>query len=154
MMTPATLAQAAPPPAPVDERWTRMSEMLEHFDSSGALNTWWIALVLVGVLLLIFGLWLGQRRRRGEVHAAPIATFRKVAGALGLPLSDQVLLIRLAHQENLPSPITLLLSPATLAHHASHHAAQLNGRRGRALLDRTEAISQVLFGGTPTSEPI
>ena len=120
--------------------------MLKNFDSSGAMNWRWIAVAGSAVALVVLGLWLWKRSQSRDLRTAPILTFRRVAAALGLGLSDQLMLIRIARHEALPSPLTLVLSPATLAHHASHYTERLSPPLRPHVLARVASISTALFG--------
>jgi hypothetical protein len=131
-----------------DARWVRIGQMLKNFDSSGAMNWSWIAVAGTGVALILLGLWLWQRSRSRHLRTAPILTFRRVAAALGLGLSDQLMLIRIARHEVLPSPLTLVLSPATLAHHATHYTEHLSAPQRPDVLSRVANLSKALFGET------
>jgi len=124
----------------------------------------YIGLVVLGVLLaLTFGTRVWRRLhgtgpalqrivtpRRGaapESAGNPAAVFRRIAGQLGLARADQKLLTKISAAQGLPSPLTLLFSPATLNHHAAVHTADMLPARRDQVLDRIAAVEQQLFGG-------
>ena len=104
-------------------------------------------LVVVGLLLalLLIGLWLWKWRNRQFPGWAGLVIFHHLADELELSLPDQWLLVRIARVNHLPNPLVLLLSPATLEHHARQFAADLPQARSAALAGRMAAISRRLF---------
>ena len=123
----------------------------------------YIALIVLGVLLVLAvtaRLWrkvhhsapaiqriVKPRPSAGaEAGGNPAAVFRRVAGELGLARADQRLLGKIAQSQGLPSPLTLLLSPATLGHHVAAHTADMAPNRRDQVLDRVAALEQQVFG--------
>ncbi len=106
------LAQAGSPNA----RLEAMQKYLESREHDSSL--WWGLLgVLAGGALFFFGLhYLNQfqqlRRKRG--HRSAQRLFRDCMHALHLPISDRVLLHRLARALQLENPTMVLVSPTTL----------------------------------------
>jgi hypothetical protein len=127
-----------------DAYWQQISM---HFSSGSGLSMWWIAIATGLLLTLIAVLSMRTIRDRAEAKSAPMLVFRRVAEHVGLGASDQWLLIRIARQQELPTPLALLLSPGTLTHHAAAYAAQQGDRKGRLTMLRVDAICRDLFGG-------
>ncbi len=122
-----------------------------HF-SSGDLASPWSLLVATAIVAAIIGaLWLFGWLRKRHPHLTPLRIYLSVAGALGLTLTDQWLLLRIARRQRLPSPITLLLSSGTLQFHASKFADHLSLARRRRVLRRVDHIRRTLFGQTTTA---
>jgi len=102
--------------------------------------------VLALFTLSLLAMWLFRRYQERHLRSRPMQTFNHLAAELGMTLADQWLLVRIARAENLPSPLTLLLSHATLHHHAHSYAQRLSPRR-RARIRRTlHALTETLFG--------
>ena len=102
-----------------------------------------IACFLMGAGLL-YAVWLYRHRDR---HPLPHATFHRLARAMGLSLGQRLRLWWVARRRGLPSPIALMLCPATFDHH-------VGGYLGRSAEpthadDTVKAFSQIrrcLFG--------
>jgi len=103
-----------------------------------------LLVVLAVISVLLAGLWLWERRRQRTLRARPISTFHQVAREMGLSIPDQWLLSRIAHAAKLPTPLTLLLSPATLLHHANPYVRTLPRRRVAGVSSRVDRIRAML----------
>jgi len=111
------------------------------------LPVWILALGAV-LLLLILTNWIQQWiRRRREAHA-PLASFDQMMRDLGVGWSDRKLLIRIAQQQKLPSPLTLVLSGETLSFHAAAYAGAQPTMYRNLILSRAAALRLRLFGTT------
>lgn len=121
------------------------AEISRHFGSGGGFSFEWL-LIAVGLVLFAIGVvslrtWWKTRHLR----SSPLLVFNRVAAACGLSLGDRVLLWRIARQQALPTPLTLLLSPTTLRHHARAYA-DARGFAGRAaLMQRVATLRRRLF---------
>lgn len=105
------------------------------------------AMTILGLLVaLVLVLWLWRWYRQRAEHTGPIATFQTAAVHFGLNWQDRWLLIRISLQQNLPSPITLMLSSATLEHHAHGYVESVSPKRRQRVLTRIDRISRQLFG--------
>jgi hypothetical protein len=90
------------------------------------------------------GALLGWLRRRRH-HAKPIGVFLQLAAIGRLSPADQWLLLRIARQQALPGPATLLMSTRTLRVHGAafvRHAAVV---RKKQRLKRIAAIRRRLL---------
>lgn len=105
----------------------------------------WVAFLLSVIGLVVGSLWLRDHWRSRHVRSAPLLTFIYVARTLGLSPADCWLLIRIARQQNLPSPLTLILSDNTLQWHGRQYADSVVPFRRSALQRRLRTISACLF---------
>jgi len=99
------------------------------------------ALICIMIVLYTIKKW---RRRREQ--SQPINVFKRVAKRVGLHPADQHLLMRIARHQNLPSPLTLLLSATTLRHHAHYFAEAQPPRQRPQIMGRIAVIRRDLFG--------
>ena len=106
-------------------------------------------LVSLGLLLLVVAIWGRRWHRQRHLRSAPLLVFHQLAGQMGLSLKQQWLLVRIAHQQSLPTPLTLMLSGATLAHHAGRYAESASAHRRESLTAKVDAIAAVLFDKAP-----
>src|SRR5690606_27778682 len=111
-------------------------QISEHAGNDATLSTGWVVLAVGLFLALVGALSLRHWWRTRRERPTPVLTFMALARQLGLSLSDQWLLIRLSMRQKLPTPITLVLSPGTLRHHARAAAARLGHRRSAKLMRR------------------
>jgi len=107
--------------------------------------------IATAVVVAIFALvWYGRSRVRRRQRDAPRRIFRQVISGFGLTRAEVSLLIRIAHHQHLPTPLVLVLSPATFEHHAQ--AYERSGGfhlSGRATFDEgIDRIRQIVFGVT------
>ena len=107
---------------------------------------WTFAALVVLLVLALTGMWLWERYKKTREQSTPFRVFRRIARELGLGLSDQLFLARIAHQQRLPSPLTLIFSHATLDHPARLYAAGLVEFRRAGVLDRVARIRDRLAG--------
>ena len=115
------------------------------FDGSLAFPPKYFYIAITTLITLIGLLWLWRYHRQRHLRPRPWATFNQVASAMGIGAADQWLLIRIAWQQSLPTPLTLMLSHSTLHHYAHRYAASLNNARRRSVLDRASAIEHFMF---------
>ena len=76
----------------------------------------------------------------------PVQIFNDVVEGLGLTLADRWLLIRIAHQQALPSPLTLVLSESTFGYHFEQYAQAVGVKRAAKIQRRVDRIKRVIFG--------
>ncbi len=104
-------------------------------------------IVVVTFLTTAFVMMLYWRRRRMQKpKQAPGKLLSQVVEGFGLTSADIRLLVRVAHQQELPSPITLLLSEATFDHHIHQHVESGHTRAKKRIQSRLDRIRQILFG--------
>ena len=105
-----------------------------------------IAVLVLAVFLGVMWIWkVGQIRR---LRSTPVRIFNEVVHGLGLTLADRWLLIRVAHQQALPSPLTLVLSEATFGYHLEQYTQTVRAKRRAKIQSRVARIKRVLFGIT------
>jgi hypothetical protein len=142
MMAWPPLLAAAAAPSPAD----LVREAFRQDHPTGSIGAWWM-LILAGALVALFIAmralrWARERRLRSR----PMRVFHHLAGELGLRLADQWLLVRIARQQALPSPLTLILSSSTLRHHGERFALTLKPRRQAQVMLHVTGIDGTLFG--------
>lgn len=116
----------------------------EHWHSDDLVDTNILliaACMLFGVLLIIYSVRAYQRRHE---QAHPLTTFNAIAAELQLSVGEKLTLIRIARHDNLPTPLALLLSPATLHHHAKSFAADLGPAARQKVIFRVRQIRKRL----------
>lgn len=142
------LAQAVTDPA-TSGKLTRvdLKEVQDHFSSSQMIPIEWILLaagiVLVGISVLSLVRWWKTRHERSN----PTLVFIQIGLRMGLGVADMWLLYRIARQQKLPTPLTLMLSPATLDHHTDRFVARYPPGRAEWVRVRVQGIEQRLFAG-------
>lgn len=123
-------------------------ELQQHWRfNTGGLTTppvFWTSLGVVAVVLGSLAAWRWYRNRRG--HMGLMGLFLSLAGDLGLSAADQWLLLRITWRQALPSPLTLMLSSATLRHHARLYARDIASWRRKKIIARADRIDRTLFG--------
>ena len=116
----------------------------EHWGKTTVPVGWTVAAIAL-LALAIGGAWaIGWYRRRHE-RAQPLAVFRQLAAVGGLSLAEQWLLWRIARQQRLPGPATLLMSARTLRVHGSAFVRQTLWARAKRLR-RVAGIRRKLMG--------
>ncbi|MFW6059711.1 MAG: hypothetical protein ACODAQ_05985 [Phycisphaeraceae bacterium] len=104
-------------------------------------------IVAAGLLLLVLGAVMVMRRwRMRHLQSHPMLVFHQVAATAGLNWWDRWLLIRIARQQALPTPLTLLLSGRTLRVHGRAYVEAQPPWRRAPVLQRIASIRRSLFG--------
>lgn len=149
-------SKAAPKPAGnpaaseeiVPELGNRLQQVMEGWQSN---NTNLFPVHQLGYILLAFmvimislALWKWYKNR--PIDPTPSLLFRQMARELRLGLLDRWLLLRICHEQHLPSPLTLLLSRATLLHYTQQYTKDLSAIRGPMVTARANRIVEMLFG--------
>lgn len=96
-----------------------------------------------GILLSFVLLW-AWRWWRARPGASALLTYLRLAGLARLSWGEAALLWRIARQQELPTPITLLVSRSTLGRHARAYARQPGVDRA-AVLRRAASLRRRLF---------
>jgi hypothetical protein len=135
------------------DRWEELRRAWADPASHQYYSLFPMLLILACVLAAVAsGLWLWERHKHRHLRSTPLRTFHHAAQTVGLGLSDQWLLARIARSERLISPLTLLLSSATLDHHARRYLDTLSPRRRGRFQARIDQIGGMLFGGREAHE--
>ena len=127
------------------ERWPELVRIWRDPSHGFSLSTGTVVLSLGGLVLALAALLWGVERLRSRRRPHPLALFRRVALDMGLDGADRRLLIRIARQQGLPSPLTLLVSSATFAHHVRAYAQTRQGGGGGRLRGQAARLGAKLF---------
>lgn len=114
--------------ASLSSREARLRAISEHWGSDTTVSMEWLLIAVGLLLLLIAGLSLRAWWRNRHLRSSPLTVFNQVATACRLSAGERLLLWRIARQQSLASPLTLMLSPTTLR----HHGRSFGDRRSRA----------------------
>jgi len=87
-------------------------------------------------------LWLYRHR---DEHPLPRLTYLRLTRGLGLGLGDALRLWWVSRSCRLPTPITLLLCPATFDHHAEAYSARFPRDAAASIRARLRAIRDRAF---------
>lgn len=118
----------------------------DHWGSDVAAPLQWV-LIAGGALLMALGVVLMVRWWRGRhQRSKPWAVFQQIAGVAELGVADQWLLVRIARQQRLPTPLTLLLSGRTLRMHGRAFVETQVPWRRVAIMRRIASIRRHVFG--------
>jgi hypothetical protein len=136
-------SDATPPEvSPAVQYWRQIGE---HFQHGQLISPWWVVIAAGFLLILVGALSFRAWHQRHGLRSTPLAIFNRIAGELGLTLSEQWLLLRVARHQRLPTPLTLLLSHATLEHHVSAFLEPMSRPRRELLTERFARIRKRLF---------
>ena len=119
--------------------------LVDHWSSHRLLSLRFILVFLMMLLVLLCGLRIWHLYRNRHARQQPIASFVSVARLLGLDWPQQWILIRIARHQGLPSPLTLLLSAATLRHHAQRYVKSIVRYRRAKVSDCVSSVQRILF---------
>lgn len=103
----------------------------------------WMLLALGGVLGIAFSVTYSRQLAR---RLQPLWIYRRIATDLHLTIKQQWRLYRIARQQQLTSPLTLLLSPATFTHHTSAYLSQVQPRKLPSHETQVRGLREHLFG--------
>lgn len=133
-----------------NDPWTpahadRLEAIRDYWPDSGVPSE---LLLLIGTLILLVALLIGLNHgyRWFKLRSEPLSQFNKVAKQLGLTRGQRWLLWRIARRFGLPTPMTLLLAPGTLYHHASAWAKARQVVPDRLVWKPIHRIGERLFG--------
>lgn len=127
----------------------KLSQVSEHFSSDSMIPTHWLLIAAGGMLLLLSGLSIARWYKHRDEYSNPLLVYLGVSRLVGLSYRDQWLLMRIARNGSLVSPLTLMLSPATFQHHAQPYINTRSTHRQQALKRRTQALHDTLFADDP-----
>ncbi len=108
-------------------------------------SLWVLILLVVGVVGMVVALIHLRARRRHE-ESAPLGAFLEAAAVLGLSWRQRLLLVRIARQQKLPTPLTLLLSAGTMTHHGRLYAESVGPYRRSGVLRRITELAAKIAG--------
>lgn len=112
-----------------------------------------VTVAILTVVLVLVGCWRSGQFRR--LRPTSLRIFNQVIQGLGLARSEISLLVCIARQQQLPSPLTLVLSAATLDHHVRAYAQSIaaDSRRRGQVENQIRHIKQVLFDIVEANPP-
>lgn len=122
-------------------------EAISQYVTSGEMDwPWHWLLIGVGFLLALFSIMsLIRLHRSGAWQRQTLLLAYQVAQQIGLRLRDMWLLYRIARQQQLPSPLTLMFSADTLEHHARDFTRGHPPGRQKRIMRQVERIQRVIF---------
>ena len=111
------------------ESW-RLSDIVDHWGARGGhiIPLHGLCLALGVMVLLLGGLWLWRTIEHQRFDLPVLLVFYRVARSMSLSLAEQWVLVRITWHESLPSPLTLMCSPATFNFHADRYAQSVSKR--------------------------
>jgi len=105
------------------------------------------ALLVFGLLILVLGLYrLYTWNRDRHNQPQPMLLFHQAAREYSVDLKTQWLLVRIAKQQGLPNPMTLLICDATMMHHVQAYLESLPSHQRPAVEKQIAKIREELFG--------
>lgn len=147
MQSPLVKRPRDPAPFVPDRDWLQENWHWPRGDKPLMDLRWGMAALTVMVLALL-GMWLWRWWTQRHLRSEPLIVFHQAANHFRIDLQSQWLLIRIARQQALPTPLTLLLSGATLAHHGQAYLQSLTpGKRDRAAA-RLSQLRESLFAAS------
>ncbi len=134
----------------MNPRWDMLDEVSRAFvGQRWGVPIWGLAVVAF-VVALIGGLWGWQRWTSRGQRAHPMFSFLTLAHQCGLSWRQQWTLFLIARHQGLASPLTLMLSPDTLHHHAGLYQEDISTRRGQRVAGVVSSVEADLFGESQT----
>lgn len=114
-------------------------------DGEPLMSTPWAVAIISIILVFVMILQLIKWRKTKNRQDGPLLVFNQVARKLGLDISTQWFLIRMAQQQNLPTPLTLLICDSTFSYHAKSYVKSLPVNRQKTILNQLKKIHHHLF---------
>ncbi|MFG0247973.1 MAG: hypothetical protein ACF8OB_03725 [Phycisphaeraceae bacterium JB051] len=105
----------------------------------------WAVVAMSVILLVMFVLRIIKWRNSRNREDGPLLVFHQIARQLELDITTQWLLIRVAQQQNLATPLTLLICDSTFSHHAKAYVKTLPAQRQQSVLNQLSKTHQHLF---------
>ncbi len=150
------LAQtAADTSAPPDAATTgtsvaQLKEISKNLSSEGLISSHWLIIAVGLVLLLLSTLSILQWWQRRHEQSHPWLVYLSTARFAGLGLRHQWVLLWVARQQKLVSPITLMLSPSTFDMHVKAYLESRSGMRQEGLRRKLQEVRDILYGDVVT----
>lgn len=145
----STLAQ--PPSAEPTITKPDLSVVSEHATSAGLLTTNWLLIAAGAILLLLSALSIANWWKHRGDHAHPLLVFSGTAEVVGLTYRQRWTLLKIARNQSLTSPLTLMLSPTTYDHHAKGYLESRMNWRRESTRRQLNDIRIALFSDLPHS---
>ncbi|HAI11713.1 MAG TPA: hypothetical protein DCM28_08410 [Phycisphaerales bacterium] len=129
-------------PPNVDEIFTNW-QWINHSDP--LMSPLWAIAIMSVIIFAMLVLRIIKWRRSSNRQDGPLLVFHQVAKQLEIDITTQWLLIKVAQQQGLPNPLTLLICDSTFAHHAKAYIKSLPNHRQKHILDQLSHAHQHLF---------
>jgi hypothetical protein len=143
---PLLIAQTEPVKAgetiPGQERILLISD---NFSGEGLIAPHWLIIAAGLVMLILSTVSIAQWWKHRHENSHPWLVFMVTARLAGLGYALQWTLFRVAQQQRLASPLTLMLSPGTFDHHVKAYLDTRSGWRREGLRRKTQAVRDGLF---------
>ena len=114
-------------------------------DAEPLMSVPWAVVAISFILLIVLTVKLVQWRKAKNRQDGPLLVFNQVARKLGLDISSQWVLIRMAQQQNLPTPLTLLICDSTFSYHAKSYVKSFPPNRQKSILNQLKTVHHHLF---------
>lgn len=114
-------------------------------NSDPLMSPLWAVVAMSVIVLVMLVLKIMKWRRSHDRQDGPLLVFHQIAKQLELDITTQWLLIRVAQQQNLPTPLTLLICDSTFTHHAKAYIKSLPDHRQKTTLDQLSRTRHHLF---------
>jgi len=100
------------------------------------------------VATVLIAIWCWRSGVLRDLRPAPMQIFRQVIGDFGLARSEIRLLVRIARQQRLSTPLALVLSITTLDHYAQAYVQSMGARKYRQgrFDNQMGRIKKIIFG--------
>ena len=108
-------------------------------------NFWLLGMMAGAVVFLLIAIGWRNRVKSEQLADSATGEFRRLAAVLKLSKRECVMLSRIARVSHLPTPITLLLSPGTLKHHADSYGQTLSSAKHSEVDRLVKRISIAAF---------
>lgn len=129
-------------PPNVDEIFTNW-QWINHSDP--LMSPIWAVVAMSVIVFVMLVLRMVKWRRSKNRQDGPLLVFHQIAKQLDLDITTQWLLIRVAQQQNLPTPLTLLICDSTFSHHAKAYVKSMPSHRQQTILGQLSRVHQHLF---------
>jgi hypothetical protein len=129
-------------------------DISKHWGGASVIDVQWLFIAAGVVIVFVSGLSLHRWWKHRHSRPSPVWVFLAICHELKLGMADQWLLWRIARHQQLPTPLTLLLSRSTLGFHAQAYASSLSESRKARVLRRSTAIGRQLFEVTAPGDPL
>ena len=152
---PLLLAQAdSAAPGVVRDKADILKDISGNLTSDGLITTHWLFIAAGIVFVLLSTVSIVQWWKHRHEHSHPWLIFMSTARFAGLGFREQWTLFRIAHQQKISSPLTLMLSPGTFDHHVKAHLDTCPGWRREARRRTSQSIRDHLFGDLGAQQPL
>jgi hypothetical protein len=125
--------------------WQERFRALKQGNEEVEFKFWLLGLMVGSVVLLLGFMWWRNKVKSEQQADSHAGEFRRLATVLNLSKPDRTLLVRIARTNQLPTPITLLLSPGTLIHCAQAHARSLSAVKSAVVKQQIKRIGDAAF---------